>query len=177
MKRALIIFSGLLIFLASCKKDKTTTPEVKQDQINTWTFDAEGKTYKGGLFWDPLLNPLLQDNNSYTFTVLGAESTGKFFNVVLSLLDTTFTHKTYQSGASHAEEYINAFYFFENNSIDNIYKSSNYDLGPVMDYTIESYNPDTRLLIMTFNGKAQKTDGSYTNIANGKLICKVERMK
>lgn len=176
MKKILIAFSVVAIFLVSCKKDKETEPEAKPEDAYGWTFDAEGKTYKGGLFWDPLLNTYLQGNNSYTFAVLGGESTGKVFNVVLSLLDTTFTHATYQSGASHADEYINAFYFSEKLTEKMIYKSSNYDLGPVMDYKIESYNPDTRILIITFSGKAQNTSGAYVAITNGKLICKVEKM-
>ena len=80
------------------------------------------------------LNTYLQSNNSYTFSMLGAEKTSGFlFNLILSLVDLNFTQKQYKSGVA-GDNYLNAFYYMESpNSVDNIYKSSNLDPGPVME--------------------------------------------
>src|SRR6202008_634038 len=102
------------------------------NDVNTWTFTEGSKTYKGELLFDASLNTLLQSNNSYTYSMIGPESeSGFFFNIVLSLTDLTFTNKNYQSGVG-GNDYLNAFYYFQDFGSTEVYKSSNYDPGQVI---------------------------------------------
>ncbi|MBI3138836.1 MAG: hypothetical protein HYZ15_09650 [Sphingobacteriales bacterium] len=173
MKVLLMAIALVSIGLFSCKKD---SPDNNNQEVNTWTFKAQGTTYKGVLFWDPLLNTLLQGNNSYTFTMLGGEANSdRTFNIVMSLADTTFTSKNYQSGISGNDD-ITAFYFTHGIAGNTIYESSNYYPGPVMNYTIETYNAATRVLVFTFSGNTQDANGVLIPVTEGKVTCKVEKM-
>jgi hypothetical protein len=101
--------------------------------------------------------------------------TGYFFSIFLSLLDVNFTTKTYQSGTA-GNDYMNAFYFTETNaSLDDIYKSSNLDPGPIMTFNITAYDAAKDIVTITFSGQAQLLNGSYVNITNGKVTCNIER--
>jgi uncharacterized protein YxeA len=128
------------------------------------------------LFETASLNTTLQANNTYTFTMLGVEKTsGHFFSIALSLLDLNFTTKTYKSGID-GNDYLNAFYYTETPaSVDDIYKSSNLDPGPVMNYTITAYDATNDVVTITFSGQAQLANGTYIAITNGKLKVKIER--
>ena len=176
------LFFLLFISLAflSCKKDSGSkdigTGTQYGSELNTWTFKAESKQFSGLLFFDAELNTLLQSNNSYTFGIIGAENnSGYVFNVVLSLLDLNFTTKNYQSGIG-SNDYLNAFYYTESvGSVDNIYKSSNYDPGPIMNYTITAYDASKDIVTITFSGKAQLANGTYVDITEGKVTAHVER--
>jgi uncharacterized protein YxeA len=119
----------------------------------------------------------LFNNNAYTFSMLGPEKTsGYLFNLTLSLLDSTFTVKNYQSGIDRSNNYINAFYYTVSPaSADNIYKSSDLDPGPVMHYTITAYDAAKDVVTIEFSGQAQRADGSYVNITKGRATAKVER--
>jgi len=114
-------------------------------------------------------------NNSYTFSMLGAEAgTGNLFNLILSLLDANFTVKTYKSGVD-GTNYLNAFYYSEFASSDDIYKSSNLDPGPIMNYTITAYDAAKDIVTIEFSGQAQLANGSFVAITKGKVKAKVER--
>jgi hypothetical protein len=175
MKKLLFLTLIVSTGLFSCKKESSNPTQTQA--ANSWTFKAEGTTFQGVLMWDPLLNPLLQGNDTYTFTMLGGESgSDRIFNIVMSLADTTFTVKDYQSGLT-ATDHITSFYFTHGIAGDNIYKSSNYNPGPVMNYKIESYNAATRDLILTFSGNVEDAAGNMVPLTEGKVTCKVEKMQ
>jgi hypothetical protein len=166
---------SLTIFFSGCSKGHSDDDVQYGTSMNTWTFTEGSTVYKGDLAWDPILNTLLQGNNSYTFAMIGPDNeSGNTFNVVLSLLDLNFTAKTYQSGID-GNDYLNAFYYFANVG-DNIYKSSNLDPGNTMTYTITSYNASTDNATMTFSGQVVKTNGTVATISNGKVTFHVDRM-
>jgi hypothetical protein len=108
--------------------------------------------------------------------MLGAEKTSGFlFNLILSLVDLNFTQKQYKSGVS-GDDYINAFYYMESpGSVDNIYKSSNLDPGPIMNYNITAYDSNKDIVTIEFSGQAQRADGSLVSITNGKVTAQIER--
>jgi hypothetical protein len=56
-----------------------------------------------------------------------------------------------------------------------IYKSSNFYAGPVMNFTIAAYDAAKDIVTITFIGQAQRDDGSYVNITNGKVTAKIDR--
>jgi hypothetical protein len=177
MKRnRLLLF--LLVFVAflSCKKNSESKSTQYGAKVNTWTFKEGSNQFSGTLLFDAELNTLLQSNNSYTFGIIGAENnSGYIFNIVLSLLDLDFTEKNYQSGVD-GNDYLNAFYYTESvASPDNIYKSSNYDPGPVMNYTVTSYDAPKDIVTITFSGKAQLANGSFVDITEGKVTAQIER--
>jgi len=131
--------------------------------------------FSGQLIFDAQLNTLLQSNNSYTFSMLGAEpTTGNTFNLILSLPDLNFTVKTYQSGTA-GNDYLNAFYYSSLTSVDDIYKSSNLDPGPIMNYSITAYDAAKDVVTIDFSGQAQLASGSFVSITKGKVIAKIER--
>ncbi len=109
--------------------------------------------------------------------MLGTEKTsGYLFNIVLSLLDLNFTVKTYQSGVNSVDDHLNAFYYTQSpTSVDDIYKSSNLDPGPVMNYTITEYDAAQDIVTFTFSGQAQLANGSNVAITNGKVKVKIQR--
>lgn len=173
MLKNLLVGLVISLSLLSCKKDDDND---QNQTTNTWEFTANGTTHKGALYFDPLLNTLLQGNNSYTFTMLGEEfSTGYTFNIVLSLMDTTFTHTTYQSGVA-GNDYINSFFYNTSVGGNYIYTSTNHDAGPVLNYNIQSFNPSTMLLVFTFNGSVEDAGGNMVAVTNGKVTCTVEKM-
>jgi hypothetical protein len=192
MKRQLL-FAGLLVLLVSagCQKspelvlsdpgnDITDTTGNSSDSqeigMNEWRFTEGDHTFSGFMVLDgATLNTYLQGNNTYTLGLLGAEpNTGFIFNIVLSLADLDFTQKQYQSGISGNDE-INAFYYSQTMLSNNTYKSSNLDPGPVMNYEIVAYDAENDVVTITFSGKAQMTNGDYTDITDGIVKAKIER--
>jgi hypothetical protein len=174
MLKTVIIALAVTTCFFSCKKD--TANNNPNQPANTWTFTAAGKVYEGTLYFDAILNTLLQGNNSYTFSLIGEEKTSRHvFNIVMSLADTTFTAPNYQSGVS-GTGYITAFYYTETIAGVDIFTSSNYDPGPIMNYTIQSYDPATKTLIFNFSGNAKDKTGKLTPITNGKVTCKIEKI-
>ena len=174
MKNYLLPFISLITILSACSKSDNNT-STTSGKVNSWTFSEGSKTFSGDLVLDAQLNTLLQNNNSYTFSMLGVESgTTNTFSLILSLLDLNFTVKTYQSGTA-GNEYLNAFYYGPLNSVDEIYKSSNLDPGPIMNYTITNYDAAKDIVTIEFSGQAQLATGSFVNITKGKVIAKVER--
>ncbi|WP_276503268.1 hypothetical protein [Terrimonas pollutisoli] len=178
MKKAFLLYllPAVLLFLSACSKKSDSDPNDETAE-NSWTFTEGSKVFSGSfLFGTASLNTTKQANNTYTFTMLGAEKTsGHFFNIALSLLDLNFTTKTYQSGID-GNDHLNAFYYTETPaSVDDIYKSSNLDPGPVMNYTITAYDATNDVVTITFSGQAQLSNGNYVPIANGKLKVKIER--
>jgi hypothetical protein len=174
MQKLFIAFLLAICFI-SCKKESDNNDNNNQE-INSWTFTAGSTVYKGDLFGDALLNTLLQGNDSYTFAMLGGQSTSDgTFNIVMSLLDTTFATKNYQSGVS-GTDYITAFYYTHGLGGDEIYKSSNYSPGAIMNYVIQSYDPSTKILVITFSGQAKDASGNIVPITNGKVTCRIEKM-
>ena len=172
----LLVFSSI-IFIA-CKKGSDSDSANYGTDLNTWTFTEGSNVFRGSLLFDASsLNTLLQSNNSYNFGIIGVEKdAGYIFNIYLSLLDLDFTTRTYQSGTA-GNDYLNAFYFMETPaSIDNIYKSSNLDPGPIMTYNIISYNAADDIVTITFNGQVQLENGTFVNITNGKVTTKIERL-
>ncbi len=176
MKKSLFTILILAGVLLSCKKETINQDQDQDQAVNSWTFKAQGNTYKGELWGDPLLNTFLQSNNRYNFAMLGVElNSGRIFNIVMSLADTTFSTKNYQSGLSEPDYVTMGFYFSEGIAGEDIYKSSNLDPGPVMNYNIESYNATTRVLIMTFQGNVHGPSGTILPVTDGKLTCKVDK--
>lgn len=174
MKNILFTAFILTAALLSCKKESVNEDQDEQP-ANAWTFKVQGVTYKGEFLWEPLLNTYRQENDTYSFGMLGAEpSSGKVFNIVMALADTTFTQKNYQSGISDTDA-ITAFYFSETVAGDDIYKSSNLDPGPVLNYKIESYDAATQRLVMTFQGNVQELDGNIVALTDGKVTCRVDK--
>jgi hypothetical protein len=192
MKKIIIIASLFVtILFIGCKKDLSATsntsspggsPAISGTTLNTWTF-KEGSVVHTGVF-DSLiltanLNTYLQGSNTYTFGLLGEENAnGNFLNIVLSMDDTTFTRKNYESGDSISTMgRIDAFYYFQTLGGTNTFESSNYynDIGATMNYTIDSYNPSTTVLVMSFSGQAKDSLGNNVNITAGKLTCPVEK--
>lgn len=168
----------LLVFVAflSCNKNSESNSTQYGTKVNTWTFKEGSNQFSGTLLLDANLNTQLQSNNSYTFGILGTENnTGYIFNIVLSLLDLNFTAKNYQSGVA-GNDYLNAFYYSESAaSPDDIYKSSNLDPGPVMNYTITSYDASKDIVTIAFSGKAQLQNGNLVDITEGKVTAHIER--
>jgi len=177
MKKLILFYLlPVVLLLTACSKDSDDGSDPGTEE-NSWTFTEGTKTFSGSfVFGHASLNTTLQANNTYTFGMLGAEKTsGYLFNIVLSLLDLNFTVKTYQSGIN-SNNHLNAFYYSESAaSPDEIYKSSNLDPGPVMNYTITAYDATNDIVSMTFSGQAQLANGTYVSITNGKLKVKVDR--
>ena len=172
MKNYLSVFIALVTIFSSCSK---SGKDANTGTVNTWTFTEGSKVFSGQLIFDAQLNTLLQSNNSYTFSMLGAEpTTGNTFNLILSLLDLNFTVKTYQSGTA-GNDYLNAFYYSSLTSVDDIYKSSNLDPGPIMNYSITAYDAAKDVVTIDFSGQAQLASGSFVSITKGKVIAKIER--
>lgn len=175
MKKKFILYLiPAVLLLSACSKDSDNSNET---QVNSWTFTEGSKTYSGSfVFEHASLNTTLQANNAYTFGMLGVEkNSGYLFNIVLSLLDLNFTAKTYTSGVD-GNDYLNAFYYTQSpTSSEDIYKSSNLDPGPVMNYTITEYDAANDIVTITFSGQAQLANGTYVPITNGKLKVKIDR--
>jgi|GEM_PF-3030702 len=177
MKKTLLLYLlPVALLISACSKSDDSDNEFKE---NSWTFTEGSKVFKGSfVFGHATLNTTPQsNNNTYTLAMLGAESTsGYLFNIVLSLLDLNFTVKTYQSGVNSVDDHRNAFYYTESPvSADDIYKSSNLDPGPVMNYTITEYDASGDVVTFTFSGQAQLANGNYVSITNGKVKVKIER--
>ena len=176
MKKAFLFYLWpAVLLLSACSKDSDNPNDGTAE--NTWTFTEGSKVFSGSfLFGHASLNTTLQANNTYTFGMLGAEKTsGYLFNISLSLLDLNFTTKTYQSGIN-SNNHFNAFYYSESpSSPDNIYKSSNLDPGPVMNYSITAYDASNDVVTITFSGQAELANGNYVAITNGKVKVKVDR--
>lgn len=177
MKNRLLfyLFSATLL-LTACSKG--SDDDNNQTEANTWTFTEGSKTYSGSfLFGTASLNTTKGSNNTYYFGMLGVEkNSGYLFNIVLSLLDLNFTVKTYQSGVNSVDDHLNAFYYSQSpTSSDNIYKSSNLDPGPVMNYTITDYDATNDIVTITFSGQAQLANGTFVTITNGRVKVKIER--
>jgi len=177
MKKTFLFYLLPVVFLLSaCSKDSDNASN-DGTAANSWTFTEGSKVFSGSfLFGTASLNTTLQSNNTYTFGMLGVEKTsGCLFNIVLSLLDLNFTTKTYQSGIN-SNNHLNAFYYTQSpSSPDNIYKSSNLDPGPVMNYTITAYDATNDVVTITFSGQAQLANGTYVAITNGKVKVKIDR--
>ena len=174
MQKLFIVLSLAICFI-SCKKDSDNENNNNQE-INSWTFTAGSTVYKGSLFNDPILNTLLQGNDSYTFGMLGGQTTSDgTFNIVLSLLDTTFAAKNYQSGVS-GNDYISAFYYTHGVGGNEIYTSSNYFPGEIINFIIQSYDPSTKILVMTFSGNAKDASNNIVPISDGKVTCRIKKM-
>ena len=178
MKKSGFLLLVISIVLFSCKKSHdTTTNNGGGNDLNKWTFKQGSTTYSGGLLFESaLLNTTLQSNNTYSLSMIGPDSKNpNMFNLILSLADTTFTVKNYQSG-NPAVDLLNGFYYFEvNNNADNIYKSADLDPGQIMNYTITSYDPVKDVVTITFSGKAVDKDGNEVSITDGKVIAKIDR--
>jgi len=173
MRKLFFCLAIVSIVFISCSKGSDDDQGL---EYNTWTFKAEGTTYQGDLYWDPLLNTFLQSNDTYTFTMLGGEpNTNRVFNIIISLADTTFEQKNYQSGDA-TSDHITSFSYRTELVGESIYRSDNHTInGPVMNYTIESYNPSTRELVLNFSGNAENENGVDFAITEGKVRCKVEK--
>ena len=176
-KYLLLLFVFASIIITACKKGSDSDSVNYGTDLNTWTFTEGSNVFRGSLLFDASLNTFLQNNNSYNFGILGVEKdAGYLFNIYLSVLDLNFTTTTYQSGTA-GNDYLNAFYFSETPaSIDNIYKSSNQDPGPIMTYNITAYDAANDIVKITFSGQAQLVNGSFVNITNGKVRTKIERL-
>ena len=177
MKKAFLFYLlPAVLLLSACSKDSDNDPNNEMTE-NSWTFTEGSKVFSGSFLFDHAsLNTTLQANNTYTFGMIGPEKTsGYLFNISLSLLDLNFTTKTYQSGIN-SNNHLNAFYYMESPaSPDNIYKSSNLDPGPVMNYTITAYDAANDVVTITFSGQAELANGSNVAITNGKIKVKVDR--
>jgi hypothetical protein len=176
-KNLLLSFLFICIISSSCKKGSGNAGVNYGSDLNTWTFKEGSTVFSGQLLFDAAsLNKTLQSNNSYTFDMSGPEkNSGALFSLILSLLDLNFTVKTYQSGTS-GNDYLNAFYYTETpSSVDDIYKSSNLDPGPIMNYTITAYDATKDIVTIEFNGQAQLVSGNYVNITGGKVTAKIDR--
>jgi uncharacterized protein YxeA len=177
MKKPFLFYLlSAVLLLSACSKDSDNDSNDEMAE-NSWTFTEGSKVFSGTfLFGHASLNTTLQANNTYTFGMIGPEKTsGYLFNISLSLLDVNFTTKTYQSGIN-SNNHLNAFYYIESPaSVDDIYKSSNLDPGPVMNYTITAFDAANDVVTMTFSGQAQLANGNYVAITNGKLKVKIDR--
>ena len=177
MKKSFLIYLLPAVFLLSACSKKSDNGSNNGMAENTWTFTEGSKVFSGVfLFGHASLNTTLQANNTYTFGMTGPEtSSGYFFSIALSLLDLNFTTKTYQSGIN-SNNHLNAFYYTQSPaSPDNIYKSSNLDPGPVMNYTITAYDAANDVVTITFSGQAELANGSFVAITNGKVKAKIDR--
>jgi hypothetical protein len=177
MHKNILLFLLCSVFLFACSKDSSNNEQTNGNNLNTWTFKEGTTVYNGSLLLGgALLNTHLQSNKSYTFSMIGPEKTSGFlFNLTLSLLDLNFTQKQYKSGID-GNDYLNAFYYMESPaSVDNIYKSSNLDPGPVMNYTVTAYDASKDIVTIEFSGQAQRADGSLVAITNGKVTAQVQR--
>lgn len=175
MLRILIVFL-IACSLFSCKKESE-----KIDQpINSWTFTAAGTVYEGDLIWDAAIYTSPQVTDFYRFGMNGFRRISKdmytyeAFILGFSLRDTTFTVKNYQTGIAN-NQVNDAFHFKYGLSADGevFFESSNLHPGPIMDYVIESYEPSTRILVITFSGEAIDASNNRVPITNGKVTCRV----
>lgn len=177
MKKAFLFYLlPAILLLSACSKDSDNSPNNEMAE-NSWTFTEGTKVFSGSfLFGTASLNTTLQANNTYTFGMLGPEKTsGYLFSISLSLLDLNFTTKTYQSGIN-SNNHLNAFYYTESPaSTEDVYKSSNLDPGPVMNYTITAYDAANDVVTIAFSGQAQLANGNNVAITNGKLKVKIDR--
>lgn len=176
-KTALLYFLPVLLILSACSKDSDKDADNGIAE-NSWTFTEGSKVFSGSFVFETAsLNTGAQANGTYTFTMLGAEKTsGYLFSIALSLLDLNFTTKTYKSGIS-SDDHLNAFYYTSSPVTPDIYKSSDLDPGPVMDYTITAYDAANDVVTIEFSGQAQLTDGTtHVPITNGKLKVKIDRL-
>ena len=178
MKKTFILYLlPVLLLVSACSKDSDNDSN-NDIAENSWTFTEGSNVYSGSfLFGTASLIVGPQANNTYQFAMLGAEkNTGYLFNIVLSLLDLDFTTKNYQSGIDGTNDHINAFYYMETPASLETYKSSNYDPGPVMNYTITAYDAANDVVTIEFSGQAQLQSGTYVAISKGKLKVKIERV-
>jgi hypothetical protein len=173
----LLCLSPVLLLVSACSKDSN---DDSNDSIaeNSWTFTEGSNVFSGSfVFGTASLITGPQANNTYTFSMLGGESSsGHLFNLVLSLLDLDFTTKNYQSGINSTDDHLNAFYYMETPVSPETYKSSNLDPGPVMNYTIAAYDAASDVVTIEFNGEAQLQNGTYVTISKGKLKVKIDRV-
>jgi len=170
MKKLLLVLI-IAITLVSCKKES----DDNEIRINTWTFKAEGSLYQGELLWDPLLNTLLQSNDTYTFSMLGTDISANLFNIVISLADTTFTQPDYQSGII-GSDHVTSFFYGADLAGQHLFQSSNHNGAAIMNYKVESFDPSTKVLILSFSGNAEDTNGGVVAITDGKVRCQIEKM-
>src|SRR6478672_4489842 len=170
MLRRFLLVAIVSLTLFSCKKSNESGSD-----MNTWEFTAGTTVHKGDLALYPLLNTDIQANNTYDFFMAGEEySTQNGFIIGLSLLDTTFTNPNYQSGVS-GNDHNNGLYLSAYLGGNNIYISDNYNPGPVLNYSIESYNPSTSTLRMSFSGNVKDAAGMLVPVTNGKIVCQVSK--
>ena len=177
MKKVFLFYLLPAVFLLSSCSKKSGNDSNNETAENSWTFTEGSKVFSGTfLFGTASLNTTLQANNTYTFGMLGVEKTsGYLFTISLSLLDLNFTTKTYQSGIN-SNNHLNAFYYTQSpSSPDDIYKSSNLDPGPVMNYSISAYDAANDVVTISFSGQAQLANGTYVAITNGKVKVKIDR--
>jgi hypothetical protein len=176
MKTALCFLLTLTVLLSACSKDSDKEDDNYGTKLNTWTFTEGSKVFSGSLMFDyAILHKTLNNFNKYSLDMVGLEKTeGNLFSLNLDLVDLDFTHKTYQSGLPGYVDH-NMFSYSVPVLIDDIYKSSNFDAGPVMNFTIAAYDAAKDIVTITFSGQAQREDGTYVNITNGKVTAKIDR--
>jgi hypothetical protein len=176
MKTTLCFLLILTFFLSACSKDSDKVDNNYGTRLNTWTFTEGSKVFSGEIMFEyAILHTARNNYNKYDLDMIGLEKTeGNLFSLNLDLVDLDFNQKTYQSGLPGYIDH-NLFSYSVPVLIDDIYKSSNYDAGPVMNYTISAYDAAKDIVTITFSGQAKRENGTYVNITNGKVTAKIDR--
>jgi uncharacterized protein YxeA len=173
MKKIFFVLLAPLVIFYACSKGSNDNND--NMAVNSWTFTEGSKVFSGLLLLDATLQTTPGSNNAYLFSMLGGETTsGNLFSIDLLLLDLNFNVKNYQSGVA-GNNYNNAFYYTNAGTLVDIYKSSNLDPGPIMNYTVTAYDATKDIVTIEFSGQAQLENGTYVNITKGKVKAKIER--
>lgn len=176
MKNSFLFLLTLTVLFTACSKDSDKEENSYGTKLNTWTFTEGSKVFSGGIMFDyATLHTNRNNFNKYSLDMVGLENNeGNLFSLNLDLLDLDFTQKTYQSGIPGRSDH-NVFSYSVPVLVDDIYNSSNFDPGPVMNYTISAYDAAKDIVTITFSGQAKRENGSFVNITNGKVTAKIDR--
>lgn len=172
MRTIILLFSSTLLLFISCNKD-SSSPADYGNILNTWYFEEGQNKYKGTMTGDAILHTTLAGNQTYPLAISGYTEPGRAFFIFLSLLDLNFSQRNYQSGI-FGSNHINSFSFsvLVGNAI---YRSSNGEPGPIMNYTITEYGPGKEILSISFNGEVFDENNNRPRIQNGRLKIRVKR--
>ena len=130
--------------------------------LGKWKFDANGHTYSGDIATAQFSN--LIGASLTIFGSMASNSTDTLFGIAIEFPASTLdvgTYSTSDAGTNFALE--------KSPSGDIIYAANATSSPPVLNLTVNSYDPSTKIVYGTFSGQAYDTGGNTLDITNGKF--------